>query len=611
MVVNAGKVYALHDDGVNIHYNDISLSDGSIDGTWTNDTGDEVVGGREQAAFYVWNNFIYIAGGDNTTVLDSTYYVKINADGSLQQVGETGNGYGADFYSAVRYPSMVISKGVAVVMGGCDNIGACSALDSVEYALINNGGGGGVNNVKASTSLGSSVKDHCSVSLNNYVYTIGGTNSGGSAITTVNYSLSSSDGSLAAWATTTALPSARTKLQCLVYDNILYAIGGSNGTNSQTTVYYTTQNSDGTLASWTTSANSLSTARENFAAVAYGDKMYVLGGYGTSGADQLTSVEASTIGTGGAPGSWSTSGQTALSAKRQGHDAVVYGGYVVVVGGYSGSTLQDTVEVSQISGGNIGSWDTRVRLPKALDETKAIALNGYLYVVGGRYSTSGTNNNQLYTNEVFITPLLSMSSGMFIGEWDTSQTFTTSYYINQHSLAYANGFMYVIGGSGGATGVTPSDQSAVKYTGLQSISRKGTYTRYLEVAGTLNYNIDSIEYTGTVAGGSSVNVSVRAACEVSNSQFQNKISLNNLESGTSYPIDAVGHYILIVMTIDDSTSASYHDADASTITQIDIVYTLEMPPADSRLFGGKYFKDQIEQPLDTASANPGGSMSCT
>lgn len=610
-VVYAGKIYVLDDDGLNIQYNDISLTDGTIDSSWTSDAGDELVVKREQAAYGVWNGYIYFAGGSNTAVSDTTYYVKINSDGTLQQVGETGNGYGGDIYATVRYPSMIISRGTIVVMGGCNNVDACTALSSVEYALANNGGGGGLNTINnTSNSLSTTLINHCSVALNNYLYTIGG-NDGTSDLTSTSYVKIDNNGDTnGAWSSTTSLPESRIKHECITYNGYIYVIGGSKSSASKTEIYYASQNSDGTLGSWTSSTNKLSTARESFAAVTYGGKIYALGGYTTTTSNQITSVEVSTLGSDGAPGSWSSA--TSLSSKRQGHAAVAYGGFIIVMGGYSGTALMDNVEIGQITSGTLGSWSNRGQLPTPTDSFKAFGANGYLYVIGGRISTAGSGfNNVQFSNEIYSTPLLKMTSDLYIGEWDTSTVLSTSYYINQYGIAYNNGFVYISGGKGGATGVNPSDQSVIKYAGIQSISRKGNYYKYIEATGSIDYSIKTIQYTGSVVSGSSVHSTVRTACNANGQFTSTRTSLANMVSGSSYNVNRTGHYILITFNIDDSNSAFFEDSNISTITQIDVVYEIALPPVNDRLMGGKYFKDQVEQPLDTYEALPGGGIACS
>ena len=154
----------------------------------------------------------------------------------------------------------VAVKGYLYWLGG----NSCGTSTDIWYAKIN--ADGSVVEAPASGFTTSSVSmpadlDGFSTVVNNdYIYIIGGNNSGDSAVSSAYYTRVNSDGSLNAWQTAASLPAAREYGVATVAKGYIYYIGGETGGTAQSTVYYARINTDGSLGSWSTNSYDLGCA---------------------------------------------------------------------------------------------------------------------------------------------------------------------------------------------------------------------------------------------------------------------------------------------------------------------------------------------------------------
>ncbi len=215
------------------------------------------------------------------------------------------------------------------------------------------------------------------------------------------------DGACANWCTNSDydLPAARRGLSLVAYNGYLYAIGGTDSScsgalNACSTVYVAKLGANGEPSLWhpsdTNEANwvywysdtALSTERRYAAAVAFNNRMYLLGGQTNADSTGVTTVETADIKPTGTLTTWTTSGMTALPSERFGHTAHVYNSYLYLVGGNEGGTLKNTVDYIKIQsdGTLVSAWT-----PTNDFSTARMSWGGgfsaiwgaYLYVIGG------------------------------------------------------------------------------------------------------------------------------------------------------------------------------------------------------------------------------------
>lgn len=203
-------------------------------------------------------------------------------------------------------------------------------------------------------------------------------------------------GACSGWCTNTVykLPTALRDLSLVAYNGFLYAMGGANsGGTPQTTVYVAKIGANGEPQLWHPSGGTpdywysdtaLSNARSQFAAVAYNNRMYILGGLTTSSTVlSSNTVQYADIRPNGTLTSFTSTGMQALSGtgggNRYGVTAHAYNNTLYVIGGnatFAGTPVTN-VDYSRLnSDGTMNSWK----------QTSAISGSGRL-TVGGSYTT--------------------------------------------------------------------------------------------------------------------------------------------------------------------------------------------------------------------------------
>jgi hypothetical protein len=317
-------------------------------------------------------------------------------------------------------------------------------------------------------------------SVNGYIYIIGGQNNGNGDATpiksTVYYSKLNADGSVGTWncqgassvgaanscgttgvtvVNSNTLPAARADLATVYANGYLYAIGGNNGTNSQTTIYYARVNPDGSTQAWLTAATPLPVARDDFMATIVNGYLYAIGGQKDAGI--VKTVLHAKLSADGSIGAWSCEdaastncgsaafiGGNGLPNSIKDGGVALANGYVYITGGSNGSAQSSVYYAPFNSDGTMGTWGTATALGAAVDGPTTFALNGYVYVVGGGGAKTvyygkpnNTGNITAWTSDANVNHQLPLN-----------RAFT-----GFHGIA-VNGYMYIIGGTttGGAAG---------------------------------------------------------------------------------------------------------------------------------------------------------------
>ncbi|MBS3903625.1 MAG: hypothetical protein KGZ30_04625 [Anaplasmataceae bacterium] len=233
---------------------------------------------------------------------------------------------------------------------------------------------------------------------NNYFYLAGGfIDDSFNSTTSVLFASINSSGTLNSWTTTTALPSSTFGFSLIPYNGYMYVLGGNQpGSVATTTVLYAPINATGSLGAWTTTTAFPSAKSTNNTAFAFNGYMYQLGNMNNynlfTGTATTTSLFAP-INANGTIGSWSTTTPT-VSVCGFGICPVIQSGKKVYI--FRGSSGLG-IDVSDIlSNGHLSSWS---RLPSSTFATSsaadAVVLNSYVYIKGGTHSNlTGTRAMQ-------------------------------------------------------------------------------------------------------------------------------------------------------------------------------------------------------------------------
>lgn len=422
--------------------------------------------GRRRGTAIGYNGYIYAVGGFEATVnkpLDTIEFAKINVSNGSLESDYLLSGVPTFKQSAVTISqrwglAIAISNSYAYVLGGCGAgpaPGGCTAFDPTvqTFQLYNNNSGTPSifteeTNVYSGNRLGSSAAVY-----NGYIYVAGGCSAGGTSCSSarddVEFAPIDDYGNIGTWTTTSdiTMPGKRGFGQLEIVGNTLYWIGGyAEGGAASADVYYGTIGSGGDVASWldATTGHDIPEARGEISAAVWNGRIYVTGGY-TGTAYRATTYISGVMTGGGGTLNWTTSGSS-FNTARSAHVTMTYANNLYVVGGNSGTRYLNDVQFAKInSDGTIGSWTFSTSLPFAMANSDGFAVNGYMYMMGGRSSASDCTARSLVAPISANTTISSGNNPTGIGEWyQTNRTFSGGKYGN--SAAYYNGKTYVLGG---------------------------------------------------------------------------------------------------------------------------------------------------------------------
>ncbi len=291
----------------------------------------------------------------------------------------------------------------------------------------------------AQTVLPAQRVTHASAVYNGYVFIVGGLNSGLTTVSTVYSAQMKADGSLGTWQTLTNLPAVLTPA-VVAANGYLFVIGGGQdlAANTQSTVYSSKINADGTIGSWNT-LNTLPTPMRGHTASYWNGYIFVAGGHDISAPSTLSTVYSAQINGNGTLGTWAT--LNTLPAVRYQHSAVVNGNYLYIFGGYDGATRFSTVYSAPLKlDGTVGPWTTLNTLPAVARQLSTVASNGYVYLLGGDVTTTG---------RVSTAYSATLNPEGTIGTWSTLSTLPKL--TSDHSAVVYNNMLYLLGGYDGTT----------------------------------------------------------------------------------------------------------------------------------------------------------------
>lgn len=530
-------------------------SDGTMDGSWVTttalDTARMAWGGKFAT---IYGGFIYIAGGCSvvngsgycTTVQDDVRLASINADGSL-----------AKWTSILDVTNERIGHGLEAWGGALYTIGGCRAQNATTgdcdwgvtqsvYGDINPDGD--ASTVRSSVLSGTApcsgaTPTDChippegnlngtggnmsgsAVINNGIIYYVGGcwsvaansicfVGASGKTSDTTYYAQIADDGQLeqvascsgtglqfyGSWCVDNAntLSGGIGAAGAAVFDNTIYLVGGTTGSNWQGTVWRNPLNADGSLGTWASQTFAdldlgsergyvyAFTRANPTSAGTYPGNLYVIGGCAANpitenGVDctdvQYTEVYKCNITTSGTletadANDCTTTGQLQLDSEpatggSQGLGTMagtVYANYVYLIGGQSpNETERGTIMYAKIDDSNNivdadgetvidDIWTTSGNeISPVRRRGAAFGYNGYLYTLAG-YNAGDTLNDLLYTK-------IDVSDGS-IGTFRESDVTVLPRWDLQAIVS--NGFVFTMGGC--STGVPPSNCQTMQRT---------------------------------------------------------------------------------------------------------------------------------------------------
>jgi hypothetical protein len=382
-----GVRYAKFDDSNNV----VTVGSGWVQGT------EEMKSGRRRGSGFGYNGYLYVMGGyDGADAIADIEFAKINvSDGSWEEFDRS------QVTIQKRWAlSTVISNSYAYVIGGCIEgpapTGCTTRTNTIQTFQIYNNNSGAPAQYTAATNLfgGNDRLGASAAVLNGYIYVAGGcttvTAGACTAVTAdVQYASLDAYGAVGTWATTTdpTLPQARAFGQLEAAGGTLYYIGGqeSTATNESAEVYWGTP-SAGNVSSWADAANDLLAARTQHGAAVWNNRIYVTGGLDGSAASSNVIYASPQLNSGGdISTAWTSTGMTAFDVARSGHVTIAYANNLYVFGGYDGTNYLSDSQYTQINtDGTLDAWTFTTSLPSPLRQADGFAINGYMYLFGGR-----------------------------------------------------------------------------------------------------------------------------------------------------------------------------------------------------------------------------------
>lgn len=252
------------------------------------------------------------------------------------------------------------------------------------------------------------------VAYNGFLYVIGGKNSAGTPQSTVYVAKIGANGEPQLWHPTdtnkanwnywysdAAISSARSDLTAVAYNNRMYLIGGRTAAAPVNTVEIADITPTGQLSTWTASTT-LPYNLYGHSAQAYNDRLYILGGASSIGGSPLTSVYYNKINPDGTLNTWVQTNNFSKGRKSGGGNfSVVWGAYIYISGGCSASnasdycsTVESDTQVASINtDGSIDMWNTVGNVSSQRFGHGLFAWRDVIYAVGGCSAQSLTSGN--------------------------------------------------------------------------------------------------------------------------------------------------------------------------------------------------------------------------
>ncbi|HVU59388.1 MAG TPA: hypothetical protein VHC98_00930, partial [Candidatus Saccharimonadales bacterium] len=331
-------------------------------------------------------------------------------------------------------------------------------------------------------------------------------------------------GGCSGWCTSSTynLPAARSNFSLVAYNGFLYALGGEdssctagNGTGDGgicKTVYIAKLGANGEPQLWSPTSTDtttwtywyrdadLSSPRSMEGAVAYNNRLYLLGGKtSTSGTKSVvTTVEEADITGSGKLTSWTTTGMVTLrdpsnnanALARYGFGTQVYNGHIYVIGGASsigGAPMNSAQYITLKPDGTMtGSWLTTSSITNFSGAAEGKLTEGgnftavwgaYIYLAGG---CTAVNASGYCTAVAADTQLASINADGSLDQWNTIDPSLVSDTRMAHGVVAWQNALYEFGGcaaqdatTGACTGPLATDMCSANENNECTIDQDG------------------------------------------------------------------------------------------------------------------------------------------
>jgi len=309
-------------------------------------------------------------------------------------------GSGQQWVQTTSLPDTYYGHSLAYWSGFLYNAGGSSGLigepDAVNVFYASVGGDGTIAKWNSTTPLPEPMLFHASVTANGFLYILGGdqySDQYGLTPTNTVYSAKiSGDGTIGSWQAQNSLPYSAADLSASVWQNRIYVLAGFDETSLLfSNVYSAEIQADGTLSSWV--PRTPLPVRTGWQAAAVNGTLYVLGGITNSGGAVSGNLYYSSINTDGSLAGWRTG---SLPQRLAAVGAIAARGRLFIAGGWIGSRATNSCYSSTVKGdGSLDSWSAGSPLPVDLYLFGTTASDTRIFVSGGN-NASG-NQKAVYS----------------------------------------------------------------------------------------------------------------------------------------------------------------------------------------------------------------------
>jgi N-acetylneuraminic acid mutarotase len=431
MVAHNDYLYVLGGYTASGYVADVSVAPINPDGTiaaWAATTA------LPQASAYMgvvaYNGSMYLVGGYSSTTGYSAgvWRSVIGPAGTLGSWERLG-----DLPVAVYQHGLAAYGGYLYVAGGYNS--ADGILANVYSAAVR--GDGSLGSWTPIGSLPEGIRRHGFVAHLGWLYVVGGTIASTAYSDGVYRARLTATGSHLGWQSSALLPSGRYSPGVTAYGGYLYSVGGSGSSGNFAEALAIRIDATGNIDDWITVSTDAVVQRRFAPAIAYRNYLYVAGGYTTSADNQVLFSPLDQNGTligrtwGSATATWSA---------RYGHTMHAHNGYLFVIGGYDGAYQPTTYSAPITPTGTIGSWTARSSLSSGRYKHASVIANGFLYVLGGQTGASSHSADVLRA---------AIAEDGSLGTFSVVAAFGGPR--RSLGAAVVNGYMYVIGGRDSST----------------------------------------------------------------------------------------------------------------------------------------------------------------
>ena len=445
-----------------------------------------------------YNGYLYTIGGDDSASIrtSTVRYAKMNST-------ILGSSFTTSFYLTRNQNNAYYENDWSGGPGQNGPATSTNNLFSTSTNIVYSRAGSitvQLNILSSTTPLPSAVFYNGAAVNNGYIYSLGGQNVAGGAITsTVYYSKPNADGTISNWSSTTPLPHSAISQRNVVNNGYIYSIGGFDSTVAccqvTSSVFYAKLNATGSISNWSSTASMLVSV-EAFGAAVNNGYMYAVGG--DNYVLTTSTAEFAPINGDGSLGNWSST--TAFPVSSDFFSVLPYNGYLNVWA----NGFPNNYYAMPNATGSVSNWSSTTQGPVYQGYVPVVASGSYAYVLGG-------GNNQAYGP---VTYTLMNATGGFDTTWAPWPLVFPSNLGYNAGVAY-NGYFYSLGGSSNG----PISNVYYSATTLPTPPAVATGT------------LDSTTFDTGLSNGAQFNSIVWQGAKPGTSTVQFQLAVSNVSSG--------------------------------------------------------------------------------